>query len=158
LLPRRRNPRRFEPLFLLGLMLCLAAKAQSTSADSFNPPAPDYVFSLVVQPDGMVLVGDGYTVGGQNRNYIYRLHPGGIVDTSFNPGVDGWVSCLAVHPDKKILVSGQFMTLGGQARNYIGQLNEDGTLDTSFSPGSFSPGTGGFSWIALQPDGKILVG
>src|SRR5215831_17037301 len=67
-------------LFFTVLMLRLVAKAQSPSADSFNPVAPDYVFSLAVQADGMVLVGDGYSVGGPGRNYVYRLHPGGTMD------------------------------------------------------------------------------
>src|SRR5271157_2092958 len=55
---------------------------------------------------------------------------------SFNPGADGTVGSLAVQPDGKILVGGQFTTLGGHSLNYIGRLNGDGTVDTSFNPGA----------------------
>jgi uncharacterized delta-60 repeat protein len=84
-----------------------------------------------------------------------------LADT-FNPGASGGsgasgymaVYALAVQPDAKVLVAGDFTRLGGQTRNYIGRLNADGTLDTAFNPG-------GDNWtfaLAVQPDGKILVG
>ena len=59
--------------------------------------------------------------------------------------------------DGKILVGGAFINLGGQSRTYIGRLNANGTLDTSFNPGvgGINPGV---SSLALQADGKILVG
>src|SRR6266568_3767450 len=53
---------------------------------------------------------------------------------------------------------GEFTTLGGQSRIGIGRLNADGTLDTGFDPGA---GGGAFSHVrslALQTDGRILVG
>ena len=71
----------------------------------------------------------------------------------FNPGANGAVRAFALQPDSKILVGGSFSQLGGQPRSGIGRLNPDGTLDITFSPGV----SGAFS-LALQPDGKILVG
>ncbi len=77
----------------------------------------------------------------------------------FNPGASGDIVCsLAVQPDGKILVGGGLTNLGGQTRNHIGRLNADGTLD-----GGFNPGTGGSSdptvySLAVQADGKVLVG
>ena len=41
-------------------------------------------------------------------------------------------------------------------RNRIARLNSDGTLDMAFNPNS--TGTFGVMAIALQPDGKIIVG
>src|SRR5207245_2397876 len=58
----------------------------------------------------------------------------------------------------KILVGGYFSKLGGRSRNYIGRLNADGTLDTGFNP---RVAVGFFTYVlslALQADGKILVG
>jgi uncharacterized delta-60 repeat protein len=75
------------------------------------------------------------------------------LDTAFNPGANGVVYTLAVQPDDKILVGGDFTTLSGQTRNYIGRLNSDGSLDTAFNPGADD-------WVvalAVQVDGKILV-
>src|SRR5581483_9639457 len=67
------------------------------------------------------------------------------------------VDAIALQPDGKILVGGNFTILGGAALNLIGRLNADGSVDTGFNPG-VSPTTGGVLAIAVQADGKILVG
>ena len=79
---------------------------------------------------------------------------------AFNPGTNGTVHGIAVQPDGKIIVVGLFNRLGGGGsgttmREKIGRLNPDGSLDTAFNPGA---GSGVLSAVALQPDGKILVG
>ena len=56
----------------------------------------------------------------------------------FDPNVDGIsgiaVYAMAVQPDGKILIGGNFnSTVGGQVRNGIARLNPDGTLDTAFN-------------------------
>ena len=65
----------------------------------------------------------------------------------------------------KILVGGFFTSFNGVSRNSIARLNLNGTLDTSFDPGygihdpsdiGIYPGL--VNTIALQSDGKILVG
>jgi len=48
----------------------------------------------------------------------------------------------------------RFNALAGGPCNYFGRLNPDGTLDTGFNPAPSS----WVSNVALQPDGKILVG
>ena len=63
-----------------------------------------------------------------------------------------------MQPDGKILVGGNFGLVNGESRNGIARLNADGTLDTAFNPGK---GTGYYRdvySVALQTDGKILVG
>src|SRR5439155_11499050 len=76
-----------------------------------------------------------------------------------NPNANGEIQVIVVQPDGKILIGGDFTTLspnGGAAvtRNRIARLNPDGTLDTAFDPNA-----NGTVWaIALQADGKILVG
>jgi uncharacterized delta-60 repeat protein len=130
----------------------------------FNPGGgkanySSYVSSLAVQPDGKILVGGNFTtLGGQTRNYLGRLNPDGTLDTGFNPAADGLVSSLALQADGKILVGGNFTTLGGQTRERIGRLNPDGTLDTGFNPGVGGGSYPSVSSLALQADGKILVG
>ena len=91
------------------------------------------------------------------------MNPDGSLDTSFNPNVGGAintsVNVIVVQPDGKILIGGDFTTLapnGGAVvtRNRIARLNVNGTLDTNFNPN----GNGVVSAIAVQADGKILVG
>jgi uncharacterized delta-60 repeat protein len=81
----------------------------------------------------------------------------GAVD-AFDPGADQTVSAMAVQPDGKILVGGGFTHLGGGTgvtlRNRIGRLNVDGTVDSTFNPGTNSL----VQAIAVQGDGKILIG
>jgi uncharacterized delta-60 repeat protein len=126
---------------------------------TFNPGANSYVTSLAVQADGKILVGGNFTtLGEQARNCIGRLNSDGTLDTTFNPGADGWVNSLAVQTDGKILVGGNFSTLGGQTRNHIGRLNSDGTLDSGFDPGAAGASYPYVSSLAVQTDGKILVG
>ena len=145
---------------LFGSALAPGARAQTPSADDFNPgvyTATWYgdVFSLAVQADGKILVGgDFHTLGGQPRRRIGRLNADGSLDTGFDPGADWFVRSLAVQADGKILVGGAFTELGGQPRRYIGRLNADGTLDTGFDPVAGE----GVTSLALQADGKILVG
>ncbi|HEX2749076.1 MAG TPA: delta-60 repeat domain-containing protein, partial [Verrucomicrobiales bacterium] len=121
------------------------------------------IFSIVVQPDGKILIAGLFTsVNGQPRNRIARLLPNGSLEDTgtFNPGAgaNDIVYCLSLQPDGKILAGGKFTSFGGQTRNRIARLNPDGTLE---STATFDPGAGTNDYLncfALQTDGKILVG
>jgi uncharacterized delta-60 repeat protein len=102
------------------------------------------VQSIVVQPDGKILLTGGFSMfGGSPRNGIARLNPDGGLDYSFDPPVPGQVSAIALQPDGKILVGG-----GG----YAERLNQDGSLDTLFFNGLYLVQS-----IAAQSDGSILL-
>jgi len=131
---------------------------------SFDPGAgfqgsPASVRFIVLQPDGKIVVGGNFTsFDGIARNRIARLNADGSLDTSFDPGIgfNNWVYSLALQPDGKIVVGGNFTSFDGTSRNRIARLNADGGLDASFNPG-----TGFDNWVyslALQPDGKIIMG
>jgi uncharacterized delta-60 repeat protein len=77
---------------------------------------------------------------------------------SFNPGADDSVQALAVQADGKVLVGGWFASLGGQTRNELGRLLPGGGLDTTFNPGAGPTYDSSVNSLALQEDGKILVG
>jgi uncharacterized delta-60 repeat protein len=93
-----------------------------------------------------------------SRGGIARLNADSSLDLSFNPGsgANRVVFALALQPDGKVLISGNFTAVDGVSRNGIARLNADGSLDRSFDPGS------GANWrinaLALQPDGKVLIG
>ncbi len=55
-----------------------------------------------------------------------------------------------------MLIGGYFSTVNGTNRYYIARLNVDGSLDLSFDPGAGASGE--VDAIALQADGKVLVG
>ena len=123
----------------------------------------DWVSAVVVQSDGKVLIGGSFsTVDGTNRNNIARLNSDGTLDGSFNPGTgvtgDGYpsVNSLAVRPDGRVFIGGDFTAVNGTNRNRIARLNAEGGLDSSFNPGTGVNNSVGA--LAVQPDGKVLIG
>jgi uncharacterized delta-60 repeat protein len=95
---------------------------------------------------------------------------GGLLDTSFNgTGIEALPSSVmyhpigvAVQPDGKIVSVGDVNTRTGTEAMQVVRMNADGTLDTSFNGTGMATITFG-EWaesaaLALQPDGKILVG
>jgi len=119
-----------------------------------SPGSQVYASSLALQADGKILVGGAFSMGG---GFTTRLNADGTLDSSFNAWPDEGVDSLGVQADGKILLGGAFLKLDGQWCYYIGRLNADGTLDGTLD-GELEPGTAGVGCLALQADGKILVG
>lgn len=126
-----------------------------------------YVSFTIIQSDGKIVVGGHFnnydTTSTPTSVNIIRINTDSSIDTTFNAGTDGASHHLyasAVQPDDKIIIGGNFSFYNNISRNCIARLNVDGTLDTSFNPGT---GTGShhnryIRVIAVQPDGKIIVG
>lgn len=79
----------------------------------------------------------------------------GDLDMGFNPNVAGsllWA--VAIQPDGKIVIGGDFGSVGGVVRTNAARLQPDGTPDTGFTASIF-PNT--VHSIAIQPDGKIIL-
>ena len=77
------------------------------------------------------------------------------------PGPDANVSALAVQPDGKLLIAGDFASVSGVPRARVARLNPDGTLDATFDPGAGPSSTNGILFIralVLKSDGRVLVG
>jgi uncharacterized delta-60 repeat protein len=130
-------------------------------ADSLNPNANGVVFSIAVQADGKILVGGGFnganSLGGQTRNHIARLERDGRLDQTVELNPIG-VTATAMQPDGKVLIGGSFTNILGVPRNNIARLNTDRTLDTAFDPNVGSTTFVEIKALAVQADGKILVG
>ena len=83
---------------------------------------------------------------------------------NFNSGLDIFdtgVSSSAIQSDSKILIGGYFTKLGATTRNRFVRLNPDGSEDKAFNDNlgtGFSTSMSTVSAIAVQSDGKILVG
>jgi len=94
------------------------------------------VRAIAVQLDGKILIGGcftnlGYFPNQPARQHLARLNPDGSVDPSFNPGAgfrgtgDGYVRALALLPDGRILIGGQFDTVDTVRRNNLARLTGD---------------------------------
>ena len=119
-----------------------------------------YVQSIILQPDGKILVGGNFTsYNGVARNNIIRLNSDGSIDNTFNigTGFNNFVWPMISQTDGKILVGGNFTLYNGVTRNRIVRLNSDGTIDNAFNIGTGFTGDT-LTTMILQPDGKILVG
>ncbi len=124
-----------------------------------GPVLPGGENSVVVQPDGKILVGGCFTsFSGYARSGVVRLNENGSMDDTFDSsvGADGCVESIALQPDGKILVAGNFTSYNGTSRNGIARLNDDGSLDPSFDPGTGDDNSIGI--VVVQPDSKILIG
>ncbi len=123
------------------------------------------VNALAWAPGGRILAAMPHSPG------VRRLNADLSADTTFNPGSgisnsvqpDGEldrINAVAAQSDGKVLVGGSFGNFSGFARQNIVRLNADGSLDGTFSSPVFTV----FNFrseifaIALQSDGKILVG
>ncbi len=95
----------------------------------------DPVNTLLVQPDGKIVVGGNFTtINGISSNRIARLNTDGTSEssTTFNTGTgfDNGVYALARQLDGKLLVGGSFLNYGSKKRNGFARLQSDGTLET----------------------------
>src|SRR4051812_25619468 len=145
------------------MALFAAAELQAQSAqDGFDPNADGPVLVTIVQPDGKILIGGGFTSLSPNggpavtRNHIARLNADGTLDSTFDSQGQtfGAIYSIALQADGKILVGGIFASIGGQPRKNIARLDPATGLADSFNPGANEV----VYSITLQTDGKILLG
>ena len=114
---------------------------------------------ITQQSDGkMIYVGYYTSYSGVAANRIIRLNTDFSIDDTFvyGTGFNAEATAVAIQPDGKILVGGNFTQYNGTARNRIIRLNTDGSVDNTFAIGT---GFNASVWsIVVQPDNKILVG
>lgn len=122
----------------------------------------------------LYIAGDFTNVQGVARTALARLAVGrspadeGKLDAAFdaqiassNTNLPPNVRTVLVQDGGQILIAGSFSSVRGVSRTNIARLNPDGTLDTTFvADTNNSPvgANGAVNAIAMQSDGKILVG
>lgn len=134
--------------------------------------ADDQASSVVMQPDGKLVVG-GVCYGTSYRFCVVRYHPDGSIDTSF--GISGKVLTvvpdafasfggLVLQPDGKIVVGGDcYFQATTSSQFCAARYLSNGTLDPSFNGdgimvSSISGGTSiNVRKVLLQPGGEIIL-
>lgn len=117
------------------------------------------VHRILVLPDDSMLIGGA-------RNYydvFLKLNPDGTPDVNFNSGIssiDGQVKSIILLPDDKILIGGTFSRYNGTpVPKGIIRLHSNGSHDDTFNPdGAGCLKDESIYCLAVQPDGKILIG
>ena len=126
--------------------------------------------AILVQPDGRIVTGGTYFSSSSGQSLggtVARYETSGALDPSFNTSAvygtsstsvssNNRLYALALQPDGKILVGGNFRVVGGTPRPGFARLNANGTLDAGFAPNRAQTGT--VFALALQPNGRVLLG
>lgn len=128
-----------------------------------NTQVDGEVRELLILSDGKVLLGGVFNnVGGSARVGIARLNADGTRDASFvGPvfGGAGDVFAIAAQSDGRFLIAGSFTIADGQrTHTNVARLNADGTIDPTFFIGSQDTQTVPIYSVAVQSNGRILVG
>lgn len=123
---------------------------------------------IALQPDGKIVLAGGGRSGptGPIGFAAVRLLPNGSLDPSFGAGgvavvpigTEAIANAVVIEPDGAIALAGS--ALVGQDEFAALRLNSNGTLDQGFGSGGIvTLPTSGAAWgMALQPDGKLLLG
>lgn len=142
-----------------------------------TPPNLSGAAGIGIQTNGEIVVGTSGNNTSQLLFGVVRLTAGGVLDSSFGSGgvasapigtsqggAAGGAFGMGIQSDGKILVSG-LVAVGLTTEMGLVRFNSDGSLDNSFGTqgrtgagfgsGNFALGTPA---LAIQPDGKILVG
>jgi uncharacterized delta-60 repeat protein len=144
----------------------------TTSIGTYSEPS-----SVVVQPDGKILVA-GYAVISGDANFaIARYNTDGLLDGSFGPdgvvagvvitpiGTDDAINSIALQTDGKILVAG-YAYIGGSFDFAIARYNTDGSLDGSFGPDGAVAGivtkhegpNSGATFVTIRDEKVVIAG
>jgi uncharacterized delta-60 repeat protein len=134
--------------------------------------ANNNVLSITIQPDGKILLSGSFkTFNGVAVKCIIRLNTDGTRDTGFTgTEVAGFspydqISAIKLHADNKICYSvNTLVVVQGPDFPYVMnqpgffRMNSSGAQDTTFNNNLGSSTNSAVSSIAIQSDGKIIVG
>jgi len=145
-----------------GFGMTLARLLPDGSVDgSFSGPNPTTA-PMALQLDGKIITIERICMN-NCMTMIYRVArylSDGSADSSFSgpnvtllTGSVPFLSAIAVQPDGKVVIGGEFSLLGTTAQPNCGRLNEDGTVDDGFHPLVDSP----VNTITVQGNGKIVI-
>lgn len=131
----------------------------SVDASFYAPTAFNDVYTLGVQPNGTVLVGGTSFYSTGTEQPLVRLTATGALDAAFAPKLQTAGSLLAAvrQPDGRLLLAGNVTEYNGVAVHQVLRVSAAGVLDAAFGAATTSLPSAATS-LALQPDGKVLVG
>jgi len=126
--------------------------------------------NVIIQDDGKILV-CGTGTNGSDNIVLMRYNTNGTLDNTFDSdgivitdylGFDNSAKAIMLQPDGKIIIAGQSFDGSGTAIMLI-RYHANGTLDNTFDSDGIvitdlSADDNAANSIALQPDGKIIIG
>ncbi|MGZ8900784.1 MAG: hypothetical protein ACXW3Z_11865 [Limisphaerales bacterium] len=124
----------------------------------FSLSADGVVLTLAGSPDGSVYMGGAFNSPG--RHLARVLPTGAVAPLGIGSSTSSQVDCLAVGADGSVTFGGPFRKLDGADSVYVGKISAGGAIDSGFFSGLLSNFSieAGADAIAVQPDGKVIVG
>ncbi|MDB6068848.1 MAG: hypothetical protein JWL81_19 [Verrucomicrobiales bacterium] len=128
------------------------------------PPGVEDVRVLAPLPDGRIYVGGRSRQGGVVSDWLVRLTADGARDNTFvsPPFLNGRVRALALRPDGKMWVAGNFFRPTGSTTHFnrVVLLTSSGTVEPTFKPPAGANSGANLEIRCLQslPDGSCVVG
>jgi uncharacterized delta-60 repeat protein len=129
--------------------------------------AIDNTFTLGTDGPVFALAADSqnalYLAGAFNSpsRHLARINSAGeLAPLAIGTSTSSRIKCLALGTDGSLAFGGPFRDLDGVAALYTGKLTAAGAIDAAFNSGLLSSMSleAGADAIALQPDGKVIVG
>jgi uncharacterized delta-60 repeat protein len=138
---------------------------------SFNPGsgADNSIYALAETFIGgarYIYAGGAFTTfNSSSSSGIVRLDNSGNVDPSFaiGLGANAAVYAVAAYPTNspnagQVLIGGVFTNFNGMPLNGLARLNANGSVDTNFAANLGSGASNPIRAVAIQSDGRILIG
>jgi len=117
-----------------------------------------FVADVLLLPDGKLLAGGNFSLANDTISYdLVRFNPDGSIDTAFPVLQSATIYRLRRQSNGKIIVAGSFGNFAGVSRQNIVRLEPNGAIDTNFNALNAAV-AGNVYDVAIQPDGKIIVG
>src|SRR6266487_1043563 len=152
-------------LWILAIGLYAIAAKAGPYDPSFNAPrlqGQDFLNlgtpRIALQPDGRILIhGSGFnSFGGIETGPLARFNSDGTLDSSFSFSQDySMTFSVAPTTNGQLFVNATLPSFAGDKETLL-RVKADGSLDSSFNTGSGADGN--IRAIAVQPNGKVLVG
>ncbi len=119
------------------------------------------VKTFAFQLDKKIIIGGQFnTYNGVSSNRLARITADGEIDTTYKPGTgaNSDVNTIVVQADNKIIAAGDFTNFNGTITGRIVRTDALGNIDAAFTTNNGTGTNGTINVIALQADGKILLG
>lgn len=120
------------------------------------------VYKVLRQPDGKILIAGAFTPqAGSNHRYVARIGADGTREGAFSANLSAsgnFAYGLALQPDGKILVGGNFTEFSGINASRVVRLNADGSPESAFSAATAGGADSNVNAFAIRPDGRTVIG
>jgi uncharacterized delta-60 repeat protein len=117
------------------------------------------VYTVTRLSDGKIIASGPFTsYNFTTKNYLVRLTTIGSVDATFNTGAGpgSSINAVAVAPDNKIAIAGDFATYDGTVAEKITRLSALGAIDPTFN--AQTGANNEVQGVGVQSTNKVIVG